>query len=98
MYLNRFFSSTYPPGSVFKIITTAAAIEEKDDLDQFRYTCTGSLEVGGDVITCPYAHGADMDINQCLACSCNGAYATLAMELGAAPWPSTWSRRACWTP
>ena len=82
VYLNRFFSSTYPPGSVFKIITTAAAIEEKDDLDQFRYTCTGSLEVGGDVITCPYAHGADMDINQCLACSCNGAYATLAMELG----------------
>ena len=70
---------------MFKIITTAAAIEEKDDLDQFRYTCTGSLEVGGDVITCPYAHGADMDINQCLACSCNGAYATLAMELGAHP-------------
>ena len=40
---------------MFKISTTAAAIEEKDDLDQFRYTCTGSLEVGGDVITCPYA-------------------------------------------
>ena len=59
VYLNRFFSSTYPPGSVFKIITTAAAIEEKDDLDQFRYTCTGSLEVGKDadvVITngCPF--------------------------------------------
>ena len=34
------------------------------------------------MITCPYAHGQNMDIDQCLACSCNGAYATLAMELG----------------
>ncbi|HIY32642.1 penicillin-binding transpeptidase domain-containing protein [Evtepia sp.] len=82
VYLNRFFSSTFPPGSVFKLVTTAAAIEEKKDLADFRYTCTGSLEVEGDVITCPYAHGTDMDINQCLATSCNGAYATLAMELG----------------
>ena len=82
VYLNRFFSATYPPGSVFKLVTTAAAINEKKDLDDFRYTCTGSLEVDGDTITCPYAHGQDMDINQCLATSCNGAYATLAMELG----------------
>ncbi|MFR4757534.1 MAG: penicillin-binding transpeptidase domain-containing protein [Evtepia gabavorous] len=93
VYLNRFFSSTYPPGSVFKLVTTAAAIEQKKDLDQFRYTCTGSLEVDGDVITCPYAHGENMDIKQCLATSCNGAYATLAMELGARPWESTWSRQ-----
>ncbi len=82
VYLNRFFSSTYPPGSIFKLITTAAALEQKKDLTDFRYTCTGSLTVGDDVITCPYAHGQDMDIDRCLATSCNGAYATLAMELG----------------
>lgn len=82
VYLNRFFSGTYPPGSTFKLVTTAAAIEKKSDLDSFRYTCTGSLQIGDDVITCPYAHGQDMDINQCLASSCNGAYATLALELG----------------
>jgi peptidoglycan glycosyltransferase len=83
VYVNRFFSATYPPGSTFKLVTTAAAIENKKDLDEFRYTCTGSLTVGDDEITCPYAHGADMTIDQCLACSCNGAYATLALELGA---------------
>lgn len=82
VYLNRFFSGTYPPGSTFKIVTTAAALEQKKDLADFRYTCTGELKIGDDIITCPYAHGADMDVNQCLACSCNGAYATLAMELG----------------
>lgn len=82
VYLNRFFSGTFPPGSTFKIVTTAAAIEQKKDLSEFRYSCTGKLQVGDDVITCPYAHGQNMDIDQCLACSCNGAYATLAMELG----------------
>lgn len=82
VYLNRFFSGTFPPGSTFKIITTAAAIEQKKDLSEFRYSCTGKLQVGDDIITCPYAHGQNMDIDQCLASSCNGAYATLAMELG----------------
>ena len=82
VYLNRFFSGTYPPGSTFKLVTTAAAIEQKKDLADFRYSCTGSLTVGNDEITCPYVHGSNMDINQCLACSCNGAYATLALELG----------------
>lgn len=82
VYLNRFFSSTYPPGSIFKVVTTAAALEQKKDLESFRFSCTGSLTVGGDVITCPYVHGNDMDLDQCLATSCNGAYATLALELG----------------
>ena len=82
VYLNRFFSATYPPGSTFKIVTTAAALEQKKDLDTFRYSCNAALHIQDDVITCPYVHGNDMDINQCLACSCNGAYATLAMELG----------------
>lgn len=83
VYFNRFFSGTYPPGSTFKLVTTAAAIEKKRDLDAFRYTCTGSVQIGDGTVTCPYAHGADMTIEQCLASSCNGAYATLALELGA---------------
>lgn len=82
VYLNRFFSGTYPPGSTFKLITTAAALEQKKDVAEFRFTCTGNLTIGNDVITCPYVHGSNMDINASLTCSCNGAYATLALELG----------------
>ncbi|MCF0122660.1 MAG: penicillin-binding protein [Ruminiclostridium sp.] len=82
VYLNRFFSGTYPPGSTFKLVTTAAAIEKKQDLSEFTYTCTGSLQIGEDTVTCPYAHGTNMNIDRCLATSCNGAYATLALELG----------------
>ena len=81
-YLNRFFSSTYTPGSIFKIVTTAAAIEQKKDLDSFAFSCTGSYQIGEDTITCPYAHGQNLNIDQCLASSCNGAYAQLALELG----------------
>ncbi len=81
VYLNRFLSSTYTPGSVFKLVTTAAAIENLDDLFSRTFTCDGSVEIGGQVITCPSAHGT-MDIYDALANSCNGVYAQLAVELG----------------
>ena len=81
VYINRFLSSAYTPGSVFKLVTTAAAIENIDDLFSRTFTCDGSVEIGGQVITCPSAHGT-MDIYGALANSCNGVYAQLAVELG----------------
>lgn len=80
-YMNKLFSATMTPGSIFKLVTTAAALENIDGLDKWSYKCTGSLEVGGDRITCPRTHGA-VDIYGALANSCNCAYATLAMQLG----------------
>ena len=81
VYVNRFFSGTYPPGSTFKLITTAAALEKMEDVEDFSYTCTGTFRIGDDDITCPYAHGRNLSLEDCLACSCNGAYAVLALEL-----------------
>ena len=80
-YMNKLLSGKLTPGSIFKLVTTAAAIENKPDLDDWSYQCTGSLTVGADKITCPKAHGR-MDIYGALANSCNCAYATLAMDLG----------------
>lgn len=82
VYLNRFLSGTFTPGSVFKTVTLTAAIENIPDLFTRTFTCTGSTTVGGEEITCPYAHG-DMDISAALASSCNGVFAQLAAELGA---------------
>ncbi|MDO4541283.1 MAG: penicillin-binding transpeptidase domain-containing protein [Bacillota bacterium] len=81
LYLNRFYSGRIVPGSIFKLVTTAAAIDNKSDLDSWSYTCTGRLELGDDAITCPNAHGT-VDIGQALTVSCNCAYAELTMELG----------------
>lgn len=81
VYLNRFLSSTFTPGSVFKVVTAAAAIEQLDALNSFTYTCTGQLEIGGDLVTCPSVHGTQ-DLASALANSCNCAFGQLAMELG----------------
>ncbi|MBQ3090488.1 MAG: penicillin-binding protein [Oscillospiraceae bacterium] len=81
VYLNRFLSSTFTPGSIFKIVTAAAAIEELDALDSFSFTCTGSMELDDGEITCPSAHG-DLDLAGALEHSCNCAFGQLALELG----------------
>ena len=81
VYLNRFLSGTFPPGSVFKTVTLTAAIEHLPDLYDRHWTCTGSTVVGGEAITCPRAHG-EMDIYDALASSCNGVFGQLAAELG----------------
>ncbi len=81
VYLNRFLSSTFTPGSTFKIITTAAAIEKLPDIFNRTFTCTGSVNIEGDTITCPHSHG-QMDFYGALANSCNCVYAQLAVELG----------------
>lgn len=81
VYLNRFLSSAFPPGSVFKLVTAAAAVDHIPDLWDRTFTCSGSVDIEGDRITCPYAHG-QMDFRDALACSCNGVFAQLAVELG----------------
>ena len=81
VYLNRFLQSTYPPGSVFKLVTLAAAIENLPDWDTWTFTCTGSAQVGEESVTCLKAHG-ELTAKEALAVSCNGFFATLAAKLG----------------
>lgn len=81
-YINRAISSCFAPGSVFKLITLTAAIENIDDLYSRRFSCAGSFEVMGSKITCTGVHG-EQTIEQALANSCNCAFGKLALELGA---------------
>lgn len=82
VYLNRFLSGSFVPGSIFKTVTLTAAIEQFPDLFSRHFSCTGTTQVGDGTVTCPRAHG-EMDIYGALANSCNGVFAQLANELGA---------------
>jgi peptidoglycan glycosyltransferase len=81
LYLNRVLSSSFTPGSTFKIVTSAAAIENIPDLYTRTFTCTGSMTVGGEKITCLSQHG-NLSFEDGMAKSCNIVFAQLAMELG----------------
>jgi len=80
-YINRFFSSTFTPGSILKTVTLAAAIENIDTLSERTWTCEGKFQIGDDVITCQSAHGTQ-NISAALANSCNVVFGQLAVELG----------------
>ena len=82
VYLNRCISSTYTPGSVFKIVTLTAALENIDDLYTRTFYCQGSVDVNGVTIKCSGTHGTQT-IEQAFANSCNVAFAQLSLELGA---------------
>ncbi len=82
VYINRLFSATYPPGSIFKLVTAAAAIDNMKDIQTRTFHCEGEETIQGDVVTCLSAHG-DLDFSGALAKSCNVAFGEIAMELGA---------------
>ena len=81
IYLNRFVQSTYVPGSIFKVVTTAAALECVDGILEKSFTCTGSYEYGTEAVTCESAHGT-LNLRAALAKSCNCSFAQIAELVG----------------
>ena len=81
VYLNRFLQSSYPPGSIYKIVTCAAALDCIPDIESRTFTCNGKYAYGKEAITCETAHGA-CDLKRALAVSCNCAFAQVAELVG----------------
>lgn len=81
VYLNRFVQSAYVPGSIFKVVTTAAALDCVDDILDKTFTCTGIYEYGIDKVTCERAHGK-LKLKEALARSCNCSFAQIAALVG----------------
>ena len=81
VFLNRLFSAAYPPGSVFKLVTAAAALEHLPDVENTIYSCSGKMKIKHDQITCLAKHG-ELILEEALARSCNVAFAQIALELG----------------
>lgn len=80
-YINRFLKGSYIPGSIFKIVTTAAALETIDDILEQTFTCNGVREYGIDKVTCMKNHGT-LNLEQAFLNSCNCAFAQIADQLG----------------
>lgn len=80
-YMNRFVQSTYAPGSIYKIVTLAAALESIPDIEEQHFTCTGVAEYGIDKVTCETAHG-NLTLGQAFTYSCNCSFARIADQLG----------------
>ncbi len=79
--LNRALAN-YNCGSVFKIVTAAAAIEAGIPLDT-AFTCTGKVDVGGVTFHCHnrLGHGT-LDMTEAFAQSCNPYFIRLAQRMG----------------
>ncbi len=84
---NRAVTSTYEPGSVFKIVTAAAGLEEGlADADTAGvYSCEGEEIVSGVQINCSDRSGhGSQSLRDALKNSCNPAFIQLGQKIGAA--------------
>lgn len=81
VYVNRFIQSAFTPGSIFKLVTAAAALETIPDILEQRFQCEGEMEVGGGTVSCETAHG-ELRFEEALAYSCNCAFAEITQQIG----------------
>lgn len=83
MWRNSCVSDTYEPGSTFKIITTAAALEEKKVSLNEQFSCNGSIMVEDTRIRChkTTGHGSETFVDA-IKNSCNPVFIQLGLCLG----------------
>lgn len=87
MWRNKAISDTYEPGSVFKLITASASLQEGivTDIDAAgQFSCTGAIEVAGARIKCwryYRPHGAE-SLREGLMNSCNPVFIGLGQKIG----------------
>ena len=84
MWRNQCVSDTYEPGSTFKIITTAAALEENVVSLTDHFYCPGYITVGDRRIRChkTIGHGSE-SFEEGIENSCNPVFIEVGLRLGA---------------
>lgn len=85
MWRNPIINDTYEPGSTFKLITTAAAIEEGIATPESGFHSSGIINVGGRPIKCwrwynPHGH---QTLKEAVENSCNPVFVELGQKMGA---------------
>ncbi len=93
--LNRSVASSYPPGSVFKLVTALTALEKGVITPHTTFTCAGSFRLGGRgrPFKCwkEWGHGP-VDLTGAIEKSCNVYFYNVASRLSADDL-ATWSHR-----
>ncbi len=84
MWRNSLISDVYEPGSTFKLITTAIALEEDIATPDSTYNCTGEIKVADRTIHCwrtdqPHGH---QSLQEAVNNSCNPVFVQLATKTG----------------
>ena len=80
--LNRATQGVYPPGSIFKVVTTLSYIRQDNSYENFSYACQGTEKQDGYTVNCyrNKVHG-QIDLCTAFAKSCNSCFAYLGTRL-----------------
>ncbi|WP_027398111.1 peptidoglycan D,D-transpeptidase FtsI family protein [Anaerovorax odorimutans] len=82
-FINKATQSLYPPGSTFKIIVAAAALEKGIVTPETKFECKGYEEINGVRINCSSLKGHGiLTFREAFAKSCNSVFIQLGMQLG----------------
>ena len=81
--LNRATQGLYPPGSIYKVISALAILENVENPMDITFVCEGSGEFAGDTISCMRntAHG-EVNLKRAFALSCNCYFAYMIEKIG----------------
>lgn len=81
---NKAITDFYEPGSVFKVVTMAAGLEENVVEYDEQFTCTGAIRVADTTYHCHNTggHGTEKNLTEGLMNSCNPYFITIGQRLG----------------
>ena len=83
LWRNKAVVDSYEPGSTFKIITSAMALEENVVSLQDSFNCTGSYKVAKETIGCwKHAGHGVLNLTGALMNSCNPAFMQIGARIG----------------
>ncbi len=81
-FWNRATMSIYPPGSIFKIVVAAIALEDGVIIANTRMnSCSGSLRIGNRIFNCWKRHGI-LKTHKAIVQSCDVFFYQVGMKLG----------------
>lgn len=81
VYINRAISSSFTPGSIFKIFTTAAGLDLIPDIESRSFSCNKVKVIDGEKVTCMSKHG-NINLKNALSKSCDIVFSDIGIELG----------------